>query len=235
MLKRLLILGFCLVSSLALADEAVIRKAIQAKFPDAKIESITKTQYLGLYEVYMDKQLFYTDDKVNYIFLGHILDTKSNQDVTEQRLRKLSAISFDSLPLDAAFKKVRGNGKRKVAYFADPNCSFCKRFEQELAKVDDLTLYIFLYPILSADSTEKAKAVWCSQDRAKTWDALMLNGVVPAGSASCQTPIEKIVNFGMQHRITGTPTLIFADGSVVPGMMRADQLEKVLDKAGSQR
>lgn len=233
-MKKLFFLLFFLTSGVALADEAAVRKALQAKFPEVKIESIAKTPYLGLYEVYLDKQLIYTDENANYLFLGNIIDTKTDQNVTEERLRKLSAIAFDSLPLEAAFKKVRGNGKRKFAYFADPNCGYCKRFEQDLAKLTDYTVYVFLYPILSPDSAEKSKAVWCSADRAKTWDAWMLNSVAPNGGTTCQTPIENIRAFGAQHRITGTPTLVLADGSMVPGAVPAQQLDKMLDAAQSK-
>ncbi|HSF46831.1 MAG TPA: DsbC family protein [Burkholderiales bacterium] len=230
-MKRLIFLLFCWTSGVALADEAAVRKVLQAKFPEVKIESVVKTPYFGLYEVYVDKQLIYTDENATYLFLGNIIDTKTDENVTEERLRKLSAIAFDSLPLEAAFKKVRGNGKRKFAYFADPNCGYCKRFEQDLGKITDYTVYVFLYPILSPDSAEKSKAVWCSADRAKTWDAWMLNSVAPEGSTSCQTPIDKIRAFGAQHRITGTPTLILADGSMVPGAIPAQQLDKMLDAA----
>ena len=162
---------------------------------------------------------------------GRLIDVARKTDLTEERTRVLTAIRFDQLPLNLAFRMVKGNGKRKFAYFTDPNCPYCKRLDQTLAKVTDVTIYLFLYPILSPDSVEKAKAVWCSKDRGKVYMDWMLNGNAPAASGNCDTPIEKILAFGRQKGISGTPTLFFADGQRVAGAVPADQLEKLLDAA----
>jgi thiol:disulfide interchange protein DsbC len=216
----------------AFANEAEIKKALEAKFPQVKVDSVTKTPYFGLYEVFMDKQLFYTDEKVTYLFLGNIIDLKTRENVTEQRLAKLTAIPFESLPLDLAIKTVRGNGSRKVAVFSDPDCPYCKRLEKELANVTDVTIYTFLYPIpsLHPNAEQKAKAVWCSQERGKAWDDLMLRGIAPTASPTCANPVEKVMALGQKHRIFGTPTLIFPDGTVVPGAVPLAQLEKMLSE-----
>jgi len=210
-----------------LTTESVIKRTLEGRLGGAKIESVAKTPYLGLYEVRVDSEILYTDEKMNYIFSGNIIDAKSMQNLTEKRLRELSAIKWDNLPLDSAVKTVRGNGKRVLAVFSDPNCPYCKRFEKDLAKVDDITIYTFLYPILSQDSHDKAKAVWCSADKSKAWSELMLNAAVPA-AARCDTPIEKNLELGRKYRITGTPTLVFASGERVPGAISAEQIEKLL-------
>jgi thiol:disulfide interchange protein DsbC len=229
MLKKIVLL-LALFTQPALANEAEIKKQLEAKFPQAKVDSVTKTPYFGLYEVFMDKQIFYTDAKLTYLFLGNIIDVKTRENVTEQRLAKLTAIPFESLPLDLAIKTVRGNGSRKVAVFSDPDCPYCKRLEKELANVNDVTIYTFLYPIpaLHPKAEEKAKAVWCSQERVKAWDDLMLRGIVPTAAPTCTNPVDKIMALGQKHRIFGTPTLIFPDGTVVPGAMPLAQLEKML-------
>ena len=210
-----------------LTSESIIKRTLEGRLGGAKIDTVTKTPYLGLYEVRVDSEILYTDEKMNYIFSGNIIDAKSMQNLTEKRLRELSVIKWENLPLEAAVKTVRGNGKRTLAVFSDPNCPYCKRFEKDTAKVDDITIYTFLYPILSQDSHDKAKAVWCSADRVKAWDALMLNGTVPV-AANCDTPIEKILELGRKYRINGTPTLVFVNGERVPGAIPADQLEKLL-------
>ena len=150
-----------------LTTESIIKRTLEGRLSGIKIESVTKTPYLGLYEVRVDNEILYTDEKMNYIFSGNVIDAKSMQNLTEKRLRELSGIKWGDLPLDAAFKTVRGNGKRTLAVFSDPNCPYCKRFEKDLAKIDDVTIYTFLYPILSPDSHEKAKAIWCSSDKSK--------------------------------------------------------------------
>ncbi len=236
MLKRILVLvllGPVLALAQAaepagkLTSEAIIKRTLEGRLGGVKVDAVAKTPYLGLYEVRLDNEILYTDEKMNYIFSGNIIDGKSMQNLTEKRLRDLSAIKWENLPLDAAVKTVRGNGKRMLAIFSDPNCPYCKRFEKELANVDDITIYTFLYPILSEDSNVKAKAVWCSADRSKAWSALMLNGTVPA-AARCDTPIENNLALARKYHITGTPTLVFANGERVPGAIPQAQLEKLL-------
>ncbi len=234
MLTRLRICLFMslLIPGVAAASEAAVKQAMQKKYPEIQIENVTKTPLAGIYEVFAGGEVLYVDENVNYMIVrGRLIDVARKTDLTEERLGVLTAIKFDQLPLDLAFRLVKGNGKRKFAYFSDPNCPYCKRLDQELAKVPDVTVYLFLYPILSPDSVEKSKAIWCSKNRAKAYDEWMLEGKAPATSGRCDTPIEKIVAFGRQKGINGTPTLFFADGQRVTGAIPADQLKKLLDGA----
>ncbi len=208
-----------------------IKTELRKKFPEAQVDTVRKSGYGGLLEVTGGGEIFYTDEKTTFILLGSLLDTKTRENITEARLRKISAISFDSLPLESAIKIVRGNGSRRIAIFEDPNCGYCKRFEAELAKVTDFTMYVFLYPILSPESTTKSKAVWCAPDRAKAWLDLMLKDAAPANDGKCETPIDKVVVFGREKRITGTPTIFFEDGERVPGAMPMAMFEKRLAEA----
>jgi thiol:disulfide interchange protein DsbC len=208
-----------------------VKSDLRKKFPDAQIDTVRKSGYGGLIEVTGGGDVFYTDEKTTFLLLGSLVDTKTRENVTEARVRKLSAVKFDALPLESAIKIVRGNGSRKIAIFEDPNCGYCKRFERELAGVTDLTMYVFLYPILSPDSTDKSKAVWCAPDRGKAWLDLMLKDVMPGGAATCETPIDKIVAFGREKRISGTPTIFFEDGERVPGAIPIAQFEKRLADA----
>ena len=214
------------------ASEATVKAAMQQKYPQIPVESVSKTPLAGIYEIFANGQVIYADEKVGYLFInGSMVDADKKQNLTEERMRTLTAVKFEQLPLNLAFKKVQGKGTRKVAYFADPNCGYCKRFEQSLAAVDDVTIYLFLYPILSPDSVEKAKSVWCSKDRVKAWDEVMASGTAPATAGTCNNPVEKILAFGRQKGITGTPTLVFADGQRVPGAIPTEQFEQMLAAA----
>jgi thiol:disulfide interchange protein DsbC len=212
------------------AQEAAVRKAIEPRLgPDAKVESVTKTPYSGLYEVQVNGDIIYTDVKAQYLFVGRVVDTKTYQDYTKARLDEINKVSFADLPLNLAMKNVKGNGKRVIAVFEDPNCGYCKRFDQSLKDVDNITVYTFLYNILSPDSITKGRDVWCAADRNKAWDDWMLNGkAAPTAPDNCSAPHEQVLALGKRMKITGTPTIIFADGSRVPGAIDAKALEAKL-------
>ena len=233
MLKKLLpaLIGTVLATA-TVADEAAVRKNFEAKF-GAKAESVTKAGYLGLYEIYADGQILYADEKGSAFIIGPLIDGKTMKNVTQERINKLTAIKWSDLPLDRAVKQVRGDGKRVLASFEDPNCGYCKRLATELQKLDNVTIYTFLYPILSQDSVDKSKAIWCAQDRAKAWNDYLINGTQPA-AAKCDTSgIDKTLALGRNLNIRGTPALFFADGSRTPGYMPAAALEKALDKGSA--
>ena len=222
-------------ATLAGASEATVKAALQKKYPDIAVESVVKTPLAGIYEVFANGQLIYADEKAAYLFTNaSLIDTDRKVNLTEERMNRLTAIRFDQLPLDLAFKRVKGKGTRKLAYFADPNCGYCKRFEQDLAKINDVTLYVFLYPVLGPDSLEKSKSIWCSKDRVKAWNDQLVNGIAPTAAGTCDTPIEKILAFGRQKNISGTPTMFFADGQRVPGAIPGDQIEQRLVAAATQ-
>jgi thiol:disulfide interchange protein DsbC len=212
------------------AQEAVIRKNLAERLPNfPKVDEVTKTPVPGLFEVRVGgTEIFYTDAEANYLVQGSLIDTKAKRNLTEERVAKLTEIDFDSLPLKDAFTVVRGNGKRKVAVFEDPNCGYCKRFEADLQSVNNVTVYMFLYPILGPGSTERSKNIWCSKDRAKAWTDWMVKNTDTAASSCDTSALTRNVEFGKKHKITGTPTLVFADGNRVPGAIPAAQVEKFL-------
>jgi thiol:disulfide interchange protein DsbC len=236
---RLLAAAFALLLSLGLhaqtpQQEATIRKNLSERLPGIpKIDELTRTPLAGIFEVRMGQDIIYTDGEGSFIFQGQMIDTRTRKNLTEERLDKLTAIAFDSLPLDDAFTIVRGNGKRKLAVFEDPNCGYCKRFERDMLKVNDVTVYLFLMPILGADSTEKSRQIWCAKDRAKAWNDMMVNDkAVARPMGACDSAaLTRNVEFGRKYRITGTPTMIFANGKRVPGAVAAADVDKLLAEA----
>jgi thiol:disulfide interchange protein DsbC len=230
MSRPLLLLFAALYCSCVYAGEAKVKDALQKNYPQiGKIDKVNKTSILGLYEVITRDQLLYTDEKVQYLISGNIYELKSMRNLTEERSRQLFAVDFNALPFELAIKKVKGDGQRKMAYFTDPNCGYCKKLEQELKNIDNVTLYLFMYPLFQG-SDEKVKAVWCSKDPIKAWDDLMLNNVRPP-AGTCDAPSGKVLELGRKLNVSGTPALIFADGVVVPGYVPAPDLEKALNGA----
>lgn len=219
----------------AFAQEATIRKNLGERLPQiGKIDEVSKTPITGVYELRVNgTDILYTDAQGDFLIQGNLIDTKQRRNLTEERVDKLTAIQFDSLPLKDAFTIVRGNGKRKLAVFEDPNCGYCKRFEEGLQQVNNVTVYMFLYPVLGPNSVEKSKTIWCAKDKAKTWSDWMLKGTAPVGAKCDTTAVDRNVELGKKHKINGTPTLIFADGTRVPGAIGPDQVEKYLGQSGS--
>jgi thiol:disulfide interchange protein DsbC len=234
------------VSCAALADEArpaapdpataAIRQLLEAKFPGASISNIAKSPYFGLYEVQFDDRVVYTDAGVNYVVVGAIYDANTKKNLTEARQRELNRVAWDSLPFNLAFKRVRGDGSRKLAIFADADCPFCKRLEADVKKLNDVTIYTFLFPIdqLHPDASRKSAIIWCAPDRAKAWDDFFASGKLPDNKGDCPTPIKETAALGEKLHVTATPTLVFADGSIIPGAIPLSQLESEINKGEAE-
>jgi thiol:disulfide interchange protein DsbC len=232
---RTLALAAGLLTTLcAQAGEAEIRKELTAKFPGAEIASVSKTAYGGLYEVYMDGQLIYADEAGKYVFVGNVIELATRRDLTQARLDRLQAVKWESLPLNYAIKVVKGKGDRKLAVFSDVDCPFCRKFEDELAKVDNITVYTFLYPIqgLHPKAVQASRQIWCAPDKNKAWDDYIRNGVLPKNDGKCDNPVDETIALGEKLRVSGTPTIIFQNGQRVPGMIPAAKLEQLLAAAG---
>ncbi|HZV55238.1 MAG TPA: DsbC family protein [Rhodocyclaceae bacterium] len=226
-------------TAIAQGSEAVVKKNVETALGDgAKVDSVRKAGALGLYEVLIGGEILYTDDKASHVIVGHIIDPKTRKDLTQERLDKLSQIKFSDLPLDVAIKIVKGNGgngKRTIATFEDPNCTYCKKLAKELQGLNDITVYTFLHPILSQDSLDKSKSIWCAPDRAKAWTDAMLNGVMPAAGKCDTAALDKSMALARKLSIRGTPAIFLADGTRIPGYMPAAKLEEAMAKAAEGR
>ncbi len=227
-----------LLPAIACADEAQIRRVVEAKLNGVKVEGVQPGP-LGLFEVRFRSsdgvRVVYTDADATHIFLGKIYDTKSDRDLTEERLRKLNVVRFDSLPLQQAVKIQRGNGKRVLVMFSDPYCPYCKKFEQTLQQVDNITVYVFMYPVIKPDLADHSRAVWCSPDRGKAWLDLALRGNPPSTSPACETPLEKNLELGHKLGVNSTPTLFLASGERISGAVSAADLRELLDQVASSK
>lgn len=232
-------LALCLAALPAGANEAQIRKVLEQKLQGVKIEGIAPAPVPGLWEVRYRTpkgiQILYSNATATHVIDGRIVDLRNDRDLTEERLRKLNAIRFDSLPMEQAVKIQRGNGKRVLAMFSDPYCPACKQFEQTLQQIDDITIYVFMYPVIRPELADHSKAVWCSPDRGKAWLDLALRGQRPTSGLNCETPIDKNVELGHSLGVNSTPTLIFANGERVAGGMRIADLVPILDKTAASR
>ncbi len=221
----------------ALTNEAALRRLIEERVPGIHIAGITRTPYSGLIEVHTnDNELFYTDEKVSFLFVGAIRDGNDLQrNLTEERLQALTAIQYADLPFEGSFKIVRGTGRRQLAYFSDPTCPYCKQLEKELARLDDITINVFLYPILSAEAMPKSRAIWCTADRGKSWLNWMINGVAPSAGMCNSDVIDRNLAFGRKIRVNSVPTLVLANGTRLPGMRTVAEISRLIDEAGPRR
>jgi thiol:disulfide interchange protein DsbC len=237
--RSLLALGATLLlAGAASAQEAAIRKSLTERIPNfPKIDEISKSPVAGLYEVrFGGTEIVYTDAEGKFILQGSLIEVKTMNNLTEDRIEKLSAVDFSALPLKDAIVIKQGNGARKLAVFGDPNCGYCKRFERDLATIKDVTIYTFLMPILGPDSVVKSKDIWCAKDAPKSWRGWMVDGVTPAKAADkCDTAaLDRNLEFGRKHRINATPALLFEDGTRKPGALPAAEVEKLLVAAAKK-
>jgi len=237
MIRSLLLLAL-LAAGAAQANEAAIRKALTPKLGGAKIEGVQPAPMAGLWEVRVrgrsGVQLLYTDAAGAFLIDGNLYDLKNDRNLTDERLRVLNAIKFESLPFEQAVKVQRGDGRRVVAMFSDPYCPYCQKFEQTLQKINDITIYVFMYPVIRPQNADHSKAVWCSPDRQKAWLDLALHHKPPPVAPSCDNPVEKNLELGQSLGVNGTPTLIFANGERVGGGMGATDFVAMLEKAGKE-
>lgn len=209
---------------------ASVKAAFEKEFPGISLDGVRATRFTGVYELRIGSDLLYTNEKVEYVMQGTLIDARNKEDLTAKRIDELTRVAFDSLPLESAIKQVKGDGSRKMAVFEDPNCGYCKRLHQTLEGMDNYTVYTLLFPILSPDSTVKARNIWCAADRVQAWRDQMLKNQAPP-NAQCETPIEANLAFGRKLLVRGTPAIIFEDGSRVNGALPRDALEKRLDDA----
>ena len=240
LLHRIALAAALLVAGADAANETAIRKALESKLGSAKIEGVQPAPMPGLWEVRIRTasdgvQLVYTDANGGYLIQGNLHDLRANRNLTEDRMRRLNAIKIESLPLDQAVKIQRGDGRRVLVMFSDPYCPYCQQFEKTLLKIDDITVYVFMYPVIRPQNADHSKAVWCSPDRAKAWLELAIDHKRPAASADCDNPVEKNLDLGRSLRVNSTPTLILANGERVAGGLKAAELQDLLDKASKKK
>jgi len=235
-MKRMMLLAAAVavlgVARPALADEADVKRAFEARHPGVKVEKVTKTPYGGLYEIFVQGDVVYTDEKADYLFLGRVIDARTRIDLTEQRLDELTAVKWVDLPLAQAVKTVRGNGKRAMAVFSDPHCPACRQLDTAIQDVTDVTIYTFLYPVIRPEPKfrKHSDQIWCSKDRSKAYFDLSLKGQVPNAEVDCPTPVDKNLALGQKLKVNSTPTLFFKDGRRVRGWRNAEQLSAILDE-----
>lgn len=219
------------------ADAGDVEKRLKEQYPATKITAVRETPVQGVYEVAMGRNVAYTDASGRYMIFGHLYDMKEQKDLTAQRLDEINKIDVSALPLSDAIKTVKGDGSRKLYVFSDPDCPFCQRLEREtMPKLDNVTIYTFLYPLeeLHPDAKRKAETIWCAKDRAKAWDDFMKSGKLPDQVTQCDNPVERNIRLGGSLGINGTPTIIMGDGAMVPGFVPASELERRLAAGAPQ-
>ncbi len=212
------------------AEETAIRKAFAERYANVVVKSVTATAIPGIYEVLAGGRILYADATGDHLLIGTLVETRSRTNLTQQRMEALKAVKFDSLPFDKAITLVKGKGERRIAVFSDPDCPFCRKLEQELAGMDNLTIHVFLLPLkeLHPQAVEIAGNIWCAVDRAGAWRAYMLEGKKPEGGGTCATPVNEIATLAAELGIDGTPAIILSNGRRLEGAVPSTTLEPLL-------
>lgn len=234
------ILATVLMAGTAYAQDKLAETAVMAnlkqKYPSTVIKSVTSTNLPGIYEVVMGKNVAYVEESGRYFIFGHLFDMQTQTDLTEGKAASENTVKVDfkNLPLKDAIVTVRGDGSRKVAIFSDPDCPYCKQLENNIANISNVTIYTFMFPIdqLHPQAKVKAISVWCAADRSKAWENLLRKNEVVSGN--CDNPIDRNIALAESLAINGTPTVIFADGSLIPGAPSAAKFEQTLNSVAGK-
>ena len=235
---RALIGALMTFSCIASAGEPDIEMMTKMKklYPATTFTGITKSPIAGLWEVQMGEQLAYTDASGQYLFLGSVIDLKTQRELTPPRKAEVAPtgsapvqpkVAFPSNFLSNAIKTVRGDGSRVVAVFSDPMCPHCISMEREMAKLQNVTIYTFLYPIVAEASKVKSVSIWCSGNREKSWQDAMQANKSPK-LAHCANPINDNLVLGSRLGIQATPALVAADGRLFVGATSMANVDKWL-------
>jgi len=239
-MDRLIAAACLLAASFAVtAGEAEVRRMTQDKVSADRIQSIEKVPWGELFEVVVrgpdGPQIFYVDAEAKVIIVGQAIDARSGRNLTESRKRELTRVKWESLPLQWAITSQRGSGRRKIAILSDPNCPYCKRFEEDLAKLDDISVHILPWAVVQAESVRQAKSVWCSKDRVKAWNDLMFRRIEPQARTDCDNPIDEIIAYGRTLGANSTPTWFLENGERYSGAVPFEELQALLDQASPKR
>jgi thiol:disulfide interchange protein DsbC len=224
----------------AVADEALVRRMVEGRLGGAgQIESVRKAPFADLYEVVVrvsdGRHIYYVDGAASVIIAGQVLDARTGRNLTEERQRDLNRVQWGSLPLQWAITSVRGSGRRKIAILSDPNCPYCKRFEEDLAKLDDITVHILPYAVIKPESVRQAKSVWCSKDRVRAWNDLMFRRIEPQAPTDCDNPVERLIEYGRRIGANSTPTWFLETGARYTGALSLEDTRRLLDAASPAR
>lgn len=232
MIKRTLVLALAsFISTLSLANVDTIKTNLTKQHPNLKIENIQATEMKGIYSGSMDGQVVYVGEDTQHILIGSMFRLSDQKNLTKDLMLKQNSIDWKKLPLQDAVKMVRGNGKRQIAVFSDPNCPYCKQLETELSKLNDVTIYTFIYPI-KTQSIAVSKQVFCEKDPALAWSNLIAKGIQPSSKKTCANPIERNLSLGKSLALNGTPAIIFSNGFKVMGAYPAQEIEKMWQELG---
>lgn len=212
--------------------QALVSRAVEKWLKGRyKVDDVSNTPMQNILEVRIGNELIYTDSEALYVIVeGRMIDLKSSKDITKGRLEKIQTIDFSTLPLELAIKTQTESGdadNKKIVVFEDPYCSYCKKYRVTLEKIKNLTIYTFLLPILSEDSVEVSRKIWCSNDRARAWTDFMIKGKQPNNiKEDCEFPKKNLMALGKKLGINATPTSYLISGKRISGAVSKESLER---------
>ncbi len=197
-------------------DIASIQSKLESRTPPLKARSIKASPIVGLYEVYVQGNLIYTDKSFSFAIInGAMIETSNKKNLTEESLRQMTTIKFNDLPLQNAIEIKKGAGTYKFSVFSDPDCPYCKSLETGLDKsgLTDYTAYIFLFPLktLHPDAASKSESIWCAKDKANAWNNFMVKGIAPE-KGNCVHPLTANEQLANEIGVSSTPTIYLNNG-----------------------
>lgn len=235
---KLLSLLLLVTSTFAANDSAtikLIKTNLKKNLPELKVDAVVATKFTGVYEIDAGRKVFYVDNTGNLALVGNMIDLTNKVNLTDQRTEELNVVKWSSLNTDVAIRHDSGVGKTRIAVFTDPDCPFCKRYENDtLSKLKDVSVYYYLFPLAIHPSAESdSRKILCSTNPEQTLLNFMGEGKALPANDKCDaaTKLNKMMSVATDVvGVTGTPTTVLPNGKVVSGLLTLDYLNKLIDE-----
>ena len=243
--KAFITAGFSLFLSTALFAEipkdieSKIRHNFKASLPSLKIDTIAESPIPKLYEVISGPVVMYVTEDGHYAISGDILDLKDGEtNITENARKKARLQALNKLGTARMIIYPAKDQKYQITVFTDLDCVYCRKFHSQMKQINKLGITVRYLPFprggAKSSSYDKAISVWCADD--KKGSLTNAKQGQPVQPLTCAThKVDEAFHLGVMTGVTGTPTLILQDGTLLPGYYSPEALLHVLKETSKTK
>lgn len=209
-------LMFCSAAMAAQAGEVEVRKSVQTLMPQGRIESIAPSGSDGYFEAVVDGQVIYVSDDGEHLFTGELWQIEGRRNLTAQRKDGLRHNALAAVGPEQRIVFAAEKPKHTITVFTDFDCGYCQKMHAQIDEYNarGISVEYMLFPRggLNSPSFDTAVSVWCAVERKQAF-TLAKAGTAPAPK-TCPHQIAENLALGARLGVTGTPTVIDANGRI---------------------